>query len=494
MAAQRGAPEWWDIYTRLSVADDTGDLEKVETQEEDCRAEASSLKIAIGLVHSDPNKSAWKRGRKRPGWDAMLVRIRAGAIAGVLAYHDDRLVRHPKDLEDLLDASDYCEDTHGFGVVLNLSGIVYDLRDDQVKSELRQRVLYAWREVANTKRRVLRKRLADAKKGRMYVAKHCYGYQTLSNVPNPPQAAIIREVAERFLDKGNTWTEIADDLNMRGERTLNGALWTRPGLRQMMSHKRHGGVMDYEDRDGKARTDVPRPEGTPEGEPWPVLDTVTFDRLQAVLATAKRGRMRTTKTLLSGIAKCGKCGIYLVGASNTGQKSLMPDGTPRATYRCPKDRGGCSMAVTAAHVDSMVRVQVIEWYAVRGPELEAQGHLLDSKLEQAKRHLASLERNYASMLAKLTLKGLPEHVIEAESEQVERAVDRQRAMVNELRSEERTAVRVAENAQDRWDNPNTTTLERRRMVEAAIKSIVIQPAKAVRVGTFDTSRIEIEVR
>jgi hypothetical protein len=273
----------------------------------------------------------------------------------------------------------------------------------------------------------------------------------------------------------------------------------------MMTSKRHGGMTHWQDPETEEwhSTPVARPEGTPEGEPWPVLDRVTYDRLQATLHSAKRGRMRTTRTLLSGIAVCAKCGIKLVGASNTGQKSLMPDGTPRATYRCPKDRHGCSMAVTAAHVDAMVREVVIEWYGQRSPELEAQGDVLDDKLEQAKRQLDALQRNYAAMWSKLSEKGLPQHIIESESESVERAVDRQRELVHELMKEERTAERVAGNAAERWDDPNVSILEKRRMVEAAIKSIVIGPAwgddragvaEKHRVGSFDTGRVGIEVR
>lgn len=488
---RRKAPDCWDIYSRLSRAID-GSFEKVEQQTEFGIAQAKLDKVTIGEILQDNNLSAWRRDRKRPDWDRGIERIRAGKSAGLYAYHDDRLIRHPADLESLLTASDECRQNHGYHAVLKLGGMTFDLGNDETRTQLRQRVIYAWQEVANTSRRVKNKIRHDRKSGKLPWMREAFGYVGRTNVPNPEQAQIIREVARRVLDEGHTWTEIADDLNQRGITTVTGHHWTRARLRATMSLKRHGGVIEYEDEAGDVQTvHAPRPEGTPDDEPWPILDELTYDRLHAFLGASKRGRMRTTRTLLSGIAHCAHCDIPLLGATNTGVKSRMPDGSVRMTYRCPQDRGGCSMAVTAVHVDKMVRDFVVIWYAERAPELEKQSHVLDSQLSTARQHLAGLERNYANMVAKFSAMGLSESAIEGAVAEVERAVIRARERVSELLKTEQTVERVAGNAAQRWDDPGTTVAERRRMVETAIKSIKIKRVEKGKFGAFDTSRVEI---
>ncbi len=53
----------------------------------------------------DPNRSAWQRTRKRAGWDRLLELARQKKIRHVVAYHPDRPMRQPKDLEAILAAS-----------------------------------------------------------------------------------------------------------------------------------------------------------------------------------------------------------------------------------------------------------------------------------------------------------------------------------------------------------------------------------------------------
>ena len=63
------------IYCRLSWAPD-GSVEKVDRQEEDCRKLAERLDWTVSEEHvykQDNHASAWKRTRRRKGWEAMLA-------------------------------------------------------------------------------------------------------------------------------------------------------------------------------------------------------------------------------------------------------------------------------------------------------------------------------------------------------------------------------------------------------------------------------------
>lgn len=91
------------IYCRISKARDE-DQTGVDRQERLCREVAARLGLVIapGGVLVDNNRSAWQRNRTRPGWTALLEAIRAGRVRHVIVYHPDRLMRQPRDLEELL--------------------------------------------------------------------------------------------------------------------------------------------------------------------------------------------------------------------------------------------------------------------------------------------------------------------------------------------------------------------------------------------------------
>lgn len=95
------------IYRRISNARDE-DQTGVDRRERLCREVADRLGLVIGPgeVFVDNNRSAWQRTRKRPRWNALLAAIRAGRVAHVIVYHPDRLIRQPRDLEELLTLSE----------------------------------------------------------------------------------------------------------------------------------------------------------------------------------------------------------------------------------------------------------------------------------------------------------------------------------------------------------------------------------------------------
>jgi DNA invertase Pin-like site-specific DNA recombinase len=95
------------IYCRISHTRDE-DQTGVDRQERICRdiAERLQLRVESAHIYVDNNRSAWQRNRKRPGWEEMLKAMGDGEIRHVIVYHPDRLMRQPKDLEELLSIAD----------------------------------------------------------------------------------------------------------------------------------------------------------------------------------------------------------------------------------------------------------------------------------------------------------------------------------------------------------------------------------------------------
>ena len=106
------------IYARISD-DKAGAGLGVQRQREDCEKLAERLGADVALVLTDNDVSAYS-GAKRPGYAQLLDAIKDGTINTVLAWHNDRLHRSPRELEDYIDATEQ----HGVATHFVTSGAV----------------------------------------------------------------------------------------------------------------------------------------------------------------------------------------------------------------------------------------------------------------------------------------------------------------------------------------------------------------------------------
>jgi len=137
------------IYCRISHATDE-DRTGVDRQERICRRVAERLGLAVSPdgVFVDNTRSAWRRNRKRPGWDALLELARIAGVRHILTYHPDRLMRQPKDLEELLSISDEHD------ITLHGEANKRDLSDPDDRFFLRIEIAHACRSSDDTSRRL----------------------------------------------------------------------------------------------------------------------------------------------------------------------------------------------------------------------------------------------------------------------------------------------------------------------------------------------------
>ncbi len=90
------------IYNRISN-DPQGIEAGVERQREDCHALADRLGWQVYDTYVDNDLSAWT-GKRRPSYERMLADIRSGKVDAVIVWHEDRLTRLPRELEEFADA------------------------------------------------------------------------------------------------------------------------------------------------------------------------------------------------------------------------------------------------------------------------------------------------------------------------------------------------------------------------------------------------------
>ena len=323
------------IYCRLSRAID-GSTEKVEDQERICREMTARLGwyVAEANVYKDNSLSAWQKNRRRPRWDAMLKAVEAGELDAIVVYHGDRLIRHPKDLETLIDLAD----TRGIKLAAPTGTRNIDNDDD--RTMMRVEAAFAWRESANTSRRkragydrMRRKGLTrpGGKGGRAF----CFEKDGVTH--RAAEVAVIREAAPTILE-GYSLGLVVAWVRSLGVLTTAGKPMSQNTLRRILMSPRIAGLM---------------PDGEHQAAWQPVLDRETWEMVRGVLAVNQANPRAGLGALhlLSGIATCGLCG-HVLWAGHNGTKPGV------VAYRCPPP--GCGkVGRNATLLDAYVTGRVV---------------------------------------------------------------------------------------------------------------------------------------
>ena len=292
------------IYCRISLSR-FGDTTKVDDQEKVCRqlAQQRGWTVAEHHVYKDNSISAWRRGVRRPAWEAMLDAIRADDIDAIIVYHGDRLIRQPWDLELLLDLA------QGGTMLASPTG-ERDLSNPDDQFVLRIEAAVGKREVDNTSRRMKWHFEKMAEKGIVRLGGRggrAFGFEPDGMTVRQADADVIREVAGRVLS-GEPIGAIARALNDRGVTTTTGGPWDHGALKKLMLRPRLAGLVA---RHGQ----IIGPAA------WPaILDRETWETVCATLerkAAAFDYATNARRYLLTGIALCGTCQQPLVVRHNT---------------------------------------------------------------------------------------------------------------------------------------------------------------------------------
>lgn len=295
------------IYCRISLAMH-GDTVKVKRQEKICRKLAARLGWEVVFVFCDNNASAWKRNRKRPGWDAMLAAVEAGAIDGIITYHGDRLIRQPWDLEVLLGLAE------GRGLKLASPTTTRNLDDADDRYRLRQDVAKACNESDSISRRTQDAHADRAAKGIVRRGgNRAFGYKRGGKIVEE-EAAEYRDAVARLI-AGESKASIIREWNERGLVTTRGNTWKPDTFSWVMRNPRYAGLSTY------------KGEIVGKGKWKAIVDRDTWEALQVTLGVIAdqygTPELNTTsKYLLTYIATHPGCG-GVVRMIHNGRKQVL---------------------------------------------------------------------------------------------------------------------------------------------------------------------------
>lgn len=327
------------VYVRISD-DRKGEEAGVGRQEQDCRRTAHARAWDVAEVYRENDTSAFTRRKVtlpdgttqlrviRPEFRRLLDDLINGRIDGAVVYHLDRVARDPRDMEDLIDATETTKRP-----VISVAGDM-DLSTDSGRTMARIAVAIANQSSRDASRRIKRAKEENLAEGRWNGGGiRAYGYDVKRTEIIPHEAAIIRELADRTL-AGQSTMSIITDLTKRGVPTVRGGSWRMATVRRILTSGVAAGRMRHNGVDVGPAT-------------WPaILDEDTHQRL--LEHYEQRPKNDTTLVhWLSGVARCGRCGHTLRGNSGA--------------YLCSKPHGGCNRIwVKAEHVEALVEHALVQ--------------------------------------------------------------------------------------------------------------------------------------
>lgn len=428
------------------------------------------------VFYEDNNLSAFQRTVKRKDFERMVLDLKAGRIGGILCYDIDRGFRQPRDLERVIDIYETSKNPLLFDT---LSGQNFDLATSDGRFSARLFVNIANKASEDTRRRIKRENKRKAAKGEFHGGTPAYGWDSSDRMKIDPKAAKALNDATDWFIAGDKMSTIQVRLQEAGiVSPNNGKPLSQQNVRKLLMRARNAGIRIYL---GEPLRDE---EGNYVMGDWPALMSV--EKWEAVMATITKrqkpeSRDNTTKYLLSGIARCARCGYKLRGIPVWDKKK----GKLRSyAYVCEKrfaDQCG-KLSVSGGPTDELIRKLV--W-----------GSLQRSLAERGVKKAVAWGREEELTLVETDIRGLKAQwdkreiraaIYATTLESLERERD-------SLRADRALFVTSAEQPIEKivlesgWEG---LSLERQRdVVRTVLVTAMIHPASS-RGANFDPARIE----
>ena len=351
----------------------------VARQERECRRLATEHGLDVVEVYVDNDMSASSLKRPRPRYQEMLAAVAEGEVDAIIARHDDRLHRHPREMEDFIDLVEATKVE-----VLLIDGF-RDFRTARGRSEARNEVNRGKYESERKGERLALMHEDIAAQGRWKGGPRPYGYSPAGDgrlEVVPAEAEVIRHAAAKVL-AGETLYGICRDLNAADVPAAKGGGWRTPSLARILTAPMVAGRREFHGEDLGPATG------------WePILDEVTWRRVRTALdyGKPKRPGRPPTYLLTGGLARCAQCGRPLHAQRTT-------KGARRyACTKSPDYPGACGrMTISADPFERLVTEMVFA--AVDTPDLAAAGatHQEDAEADDAAEAVAEDEAKLAEL-------------------------------------------------------------------------------------------------
>lgn len=452
------------LYARIS-ADRRGDELGVRRQIADCEELAEARGFAVAGTYVDNDLSAFN-GKARPEYGRLLADVREGRLDAVIAWHPDRLYRHPRDLETFVETVEAA----GAAVATVQAGEL-DLSTASGRMVARMLGAAARYEGEHKSERQVRKHRELAEAGKPTGGgDRPFGFDDDRVTIRKGEARIIREAVAGIL-AGASLRSVVLGWADRGVRTPRGGTWSKSSAKRMLTSARIAGLRSH--------------RGAVIGEAvWPAIITrEEHEAIVAILNDPSRRREPTPRSYLltGGLARCGRCGAAMVA---------RPNERGGRRYVCARDYGGCNKTFHLAEtLEAYVRDAVFA--ALDGPALAAmRSQAVEDDDDGLAAELTALETRRREAVEAYGSGAISLRSFQAVDRDLEGRIERIR---DQLASRARTALAgsLPSNAEALEDWWAAADLERRRqLVGLVVARVEIGPAVSGR-NRFDPARVRI---
>jgi DNA invertase Pin-like site-specific DNA recombinase len=460
-------PELTAIYCRKSMKGDTKEI-TVNRQKRLALGDCEKLGLIVHQenIFIDNGASAWKRNRKRPGWDALIAKARRGEIRHIVMYHEDRGLRQPRDLEELLSISDEHE------IMLYGRANSRNLQDHNDRYALRIEIAHACRSSDDTSRRLKDQKQERAESG-LPMGARAYGYSKNGMKIIPAEAAIIQEIFGRFTG-GEKPYAIAADLNRRGIKSAKGSAWREAGIRRQLKNTHVAGIAVHHGSEigvGKWPAIISRAQ-------WDFAQELLTFRSAAAQKQRDAGNRRTY--ILRGLVICGKCGTTMVGCSGT-------------VYRCSRatrqDGMKCARTMHAVSLEKFVEdaaIRFLENLSVNPRrQRTAATEATEREIEEDEQQLKDLHEMWKA-------KEIPTDQYRKDRREIQARINQnEKKLVVRGKSAEAIADLIGPDAKAKWGK--LTDERKNSVLRFLFRAVIIGPHDGkAHPDTIDFGRIDIE--
>jgi site-specific DNA recombinase len=458
------------IYVRISSDPEATRL-GVQRQEQDCREYVTRQGWTLAKVYEDNDLSAYS-GKARPAYRQLLEDVRGGAIQVVVAWHPDRMHRHPRDLEEFIEVVE----SAGARVETVKAGQL-DFATPSGRMVARLLGATARYESEHKAERQRRKHQELAAAGKDAGGGRPFGYNDDRMTTRPDEAKLIKEAVDRALG-GESLRSICRDWTARGVPTVTGAAWSSQVMRRMLASARISGRREHRGTLNGSRKDMGKI--TSDHAVWTaIISPADSDRIRAMLSDpARRANTYAREYLLTGgIARCGLCGKPLIA---------RPRGDHRRSMVCASGPGfhGCGkIRVLAEPVEDLIAeavLQAVDGGALASAMAQQDDHEATEGLLALEAKLAELGRAWADDEITRGAWDAARGRLEGRRASLQRRVDAQRRAhdLDGLPDPLRAA----------W--PSLPIFKRRAIIQALIEAVDVGPAVKGR-NYFDPARVSV---
>ncbi len=271
-------------------------------------AERFAAEHGLTIIHVYADRAQTGRNDNREQFQLMLADAAKHAFDALIVWKTDRIGRNKEEIA----LNKYHLKKNGVKIYYVAEMIPDTPEGIILESVIEGMAAYYSEQLSQNVRRGMR---ASAQKGQCTGGTRPLGYTTDANkkyIIDPKHAPTVKLVFDLYAE-GKTVTEIVNELNARGLRTLKGQPFTHNSLHRMLKNEKYIGVYTY---NGEVRLENTIP---------PIVDTKTFYKVQEMLKYNQRAaahKKAKVDYLLTEKLFCGKCGTMMVGVCGTSKTGV----------------------------------------------------------------------------------------------------------------------------------------------------------------------------